>query len=400
MSKNRPDAAQNDGSIYPDTLLTHGGNHPEDFHGFVNPPVVHASTVLFPNVKSMRDGSRTYHYGRRGTPTTAALEEAITALEGAAGTKLATSGLNAIALALLSCLKAGDNVLIVDTCYGPTRELADRLLPRYGITATYFDPSVGAEVEGLFQDNTRALFLESPGSLTMEMLDIAPLVAAAKARGARVLMDNTWATPLFYQPIRDGIDLSIQAATKYIVGHSDTMIGTVAASAEAWPDLEATHGWLGLHVAPDDVYLALRGLKTLSVRLERHQRNATAVAEWLQSRPEIREVRYPALAGSPGHNLWSTYFKGACGLFTFAFDKRVSEAQSEAFLDALKLFGLGYSWGGYESLAIPVRLNGIRTASPASVVEAGPMVRLHVGLEDPRDLIADLEQALAAAIPA
>ncbi|MBO0344623.1 cystathionine beta-lyase [Roseibium limicola] len=396
MTKNKSSDAEKTITPGADTLLTHGANTPSDFYGFVNPPVVHASTVLFPNVKSMGDGSQKYTYGRRGTPTSDALESAISKLEGAAGTKLATSGLNAIALALLSCLKAGDHVLIADTCYGPTREFADNLLPRYGISVSYFDPMVGAEIADQFLDTTKAVFLESPGSLTMELIDLDPVIAAAKAKGAKVLMDNTWATPLHYQPLKHGVDYSIHAATKYIVGHSDVMIGTVAANAKSYPDLEKTHGWLGLHVAPDDIYLALRGLRTLSVRLERHERNALAVAQWLQERPQVDDVLYPALPGSKSHNLWKSCFTGASGLFTFAFGPDVTNAQRTLFLDRLELFGLGFSWGGFESLAIPVNLKDIRTASN-NHPQGRLMVRLHVGLEDPQDLIADLQNGFAAA---
>ena len=377
-----------------DTVLVHAGRHPDDFHGFVNPPVVHASTVLFPNVEAMAPGAQKYSYGRRGTPTTEALEEAIAAIEGAAGAKLATSGLNAISLACLSCLKAGDHFLVADTVYGPTRHFCDAILPRYGIEVEYFEPWAGEGIKKRFKANTKAVFLEAPGSLTFEMQDVPAIATAAREIDAFVLMDNTWATPVFFQPLAHGVDLSIQAGTKYIVGHSDVMIGTVAASARAWPGLLNMHGNLGLHVGPDDVYLALRGLRTMSVRLERHMRNALDVANWLAEQSCVAAIRYPALPQDPGHALWKRDFKGACGLFAFDFTPDVTEKQAVTFLNALKLFGLGYSWGGFESLAIPVKLKGLRTAG--TPVPLSQSVRLHIGLEDTRDLIADLAQAMAA----
>ncbi|WP_417668850.1 cystathionine beta-lyase [Roseibium sp.] len=390
MSKNKPSTALN-----ADTLLAHSGRNPNEFHGFVNPPVVHASTVLFPDVETMASGGQRYVYGRRGTPTTEALEQAITDLEGAAGTRLATSGLNAISLACLSCLKSGDHILIADTAYGPTRHFADTVLPGFNIDVEYYDPSLGADIKSLFRDNTTAVFTEAPGSLTFEMQDVPAIAEAAKSIDATVLMDNTWASPLYCKPIELGVDLSIQAGTKYIVGHSDVMLGTIAASEKAWPALDRLFGAMGVHIAPDDVYLALRGLRTLSVRLERHMKNALRIAKWLTSRPEVAAIRYPALETDPGHAIWKRDFSGACGLFAFDFKSGTSEAQSNAFFNTLQLFGLGYSWGGFESLAIPVKLKGMRTVtSPDPDVRSG---RLHIGLEDPEDLIADLTNAFDTA---
>ncbi len=378
-----------------DTSLVHGGLDPAGFHGFVNPPVVHASTVLFPDSETMRTGSQAYTYARRGNPTTNSLEGAIAEIEGAAGVKLANSGLNACALAIMSSVQCGDHILIPDSCYGPTRAFADKVLPRMGVERSYYDPVIGSGIEAEFKANTKAVFLEAPGSLTFEMQDIPAISAAAHEIGATVLMDNTWASPLYCKPLELGVDLSIQAGTKYIVGHSDCMIGTIAASEKAWPDLEKVHGLMGVHIAPDDVYLALRGLRTLSVRLERHFANTMAVLDWLQTRDEVAAVRYPALESDPGHALWKRDFSGASGLFAFDFKTGTSEAQTAAFLDALTLFGLGYSWGGYESLAIPVRLKGSRTATP---YDPGlQSIRVHIGLEDPKDLIEDLERAFKAA---
>lgn len=376
------------------TKLSHAGREPRAFHGFVNPPVVHASTVLFPDCATMLSGAQTFHYARRGNPTTNALEEALAELEGAAGARLAPSGLAAVSLALLSCLSAGDHVLITDSAYGPTRHFAETTLKRFGVAVDYYDPALGAGIEALFRPETRAVMTEAPGSLTFEMQDIPAIASVAHARDALVVMDNTWATPVFFDALGHGVDLSVQAGTKYLVGHSDAMLGTVAASERAWPGLKETYGALGLHVGPDDVFLALRGLRTLEVRLRRHMENGLEIARWLAERPEVARVRHPALESDPGHAIWTRDFTGASGLFAFDFVDSVSEAQSHAFLDALELFGLGYSWGGFESLAIPVRLKGARTATPLPT--GGPSVRLHIGLEDTADIRADLEAGFAA----
>ncbi|TYC65892.1 cystathionine beta-lyase [Stappia sp. BW2] len=379
-----------------DTKLAHAGRDPLAFHGFVNPPVVHASTVLFPDTKTMVTGAQTYSYARRGTPTSDSLEGALKEIEGAAGVKIANSGLNAIALAILSCVKTGDHILIADTAYGPTRHFADTVLPGLGVAVTYYDPRIGAEIKTLFQDNTTAVFTEAPGSLTFEMQDVPAIAVEARAIGATVLMDNTWASPLYCQPLSFGVDLSIQAGTKYLVGHSDAMLGTIAASERAWEKLDTLCGAMGCHVAPDDIYLGLRGLRTLSVRLERHQRNTLAVLGWLKDQPQIGRIRYPGLESDPGHELWKRDFSGASGLCAFDFSEGTTQEQAYAFLDALTLFGLGYSWGGFESLAIPVRLKGSRTVTPVNPDLQS--VRLHIGLEDPQDLIGDLEQALTKAL--
>lgn len=370
-----------------DTTLVSAGRHPGDNHGFVNPPVFHASTVLFPSVDAMAGRSSRYTYGRRGTPTLEALEEALMALEGAAATVLAPSGLAAISIALLSVLEAGDELLMTDSVYQPTRHFCDTVLKRFGVQTRYFDPLIGADIAGLMGERTRAVFLEAPGSLTFEMQDIPAIAAAAKARGATVLMDNTWASPLFFQPLAHGIDLSIQAGTKYIVGHSDVMIGTVAANRETAKRLRDTHGAMGMAAGPDDVYLAQRGLRTLSVRLERHQRNALKIARWLEARPEVARVLYPALESDPGHTIWKRDFSGASGLFSIVL-KDVAFDRVKAMLDGLELFGLGYSWGGFESLALFADPRSYRTATKWQA--EGPLVRFHVGLEDPEDLIADL----------
>ncbi|EEE42946.2 cystathionine beta-lyase [Roseibium alexandrii] len=375
-----------------ETVLAHSGRDPSGFHGFVNPPVVHASTVLYPDTKTMVTGAQKFSYARRGNPTTDSLEDALKEIEGAAGVKLANSGLNAIALAILSCVKSGDHILIADTAYGPTRHFADTVLPGLNVDVEYYNPAVGANIKSLFKPNTTAVFTEAPGSLTFEMQDIPAIAAAAHEIDATVLMDNTWASPLYCQPIAFGVDLSIQAGTKYIVGHSDVMLGTIAASEKAWHKLDTLHGAMGSHVGPDDVYLGLRGLRTLSVRLERHQKNTAVVLDWLKTQPAIGAIRYPALESDPGHEIWKRDFSGASGLCGFDFATRTTQEQAYAFLDALTLFGLGYSWGGFESLAIPVRLKGMRSAT--NVDPDLHSVRLHIGLEDPEDLIKDLGQAL------
>ncbi len=378
----------------PATRLVHTGRDKNLTGPFVNPPVTHASTVLYNSVDDMQEGRQPYSYGRHGTPTSDALEAAVTELEGAAGTVLCPSGLAAATVALLSCLAAGDHILIVDSVYGPVRRFAGTILTRLGIETTYYDPAIGAGIEALFRDNTRAVYLEAPGSLTFEMQDVPAIAEVAHRHNATVLFDNTWATPVYFRPLDFGVDLSIHAATKYLGGHSDVMLGTVAANAAAWPKLKETHKFLGMHVAPDDVFLGLRGLRTLAVRLERHYASALKVATWLAARPEVARVLYPPLASDPGHALWKRDMSGGCGLFGVVFDGW-SEDQAKRLIDGLHLFGIGASWGGFESLAILAHLNWGRTAVPWKA--EGPLVRLHIGLEDADDLIADLAASLEAA---
>ncbi len=379
----------------PATALVTAGRDSPSNHGFVNPPVQHASTVLYSSAEDFLARRSRYQYGRRGTPTSEALEHAVREIEGplCAGVSLLPSGLGAISVALLSCLKAGDHVLVTDSVYLPTRKFCDGLLARLGITTTYYDPAIGAGIAALMAPNTRAVFTESPGSLSFEMQDIPAIAAAAHARGAIVLMDNTWATPLYFRALDHGVDLSIQAATKYIGGHSDLMLGTVSANAATWPRLHDTVYTMGLCVGPDDIYLGLRGLRTLDVRLARHQQSGLAVARYLEARPEIARVLHPALPRHPGHELYKRDFSGACGLFSVVFKPAPLEAIN-AFLNALTLFGIGASWGGFESLAIPFDCKDIRTATRWS--PEGPTIRIHVGLEDVSDLVADLERGFAA----
>jgi len=375
-----------------DTILTHAGNDPAANQGFINPPVLHASTVLFPDTDHLTGKIvQKYKYGRRGTPTGDALETALNQLEGAAGSILAPSGLGAISVALLSCLKSGDHLLVTDNAYGPTRRVCEGVMKRFGIEVTYYDPMIGADIESLIQPNTTAVFTESPGSLTFEMQDVDAIADVAHRHGATVLMDNTWATPLFYRPLEHGVDLSIMAGTKYVVGHSDVMIGTVAANAKALPQLKATYGDLGQCVGPDDIYLALRGLRTMGVRLRQHMASGLEIASWLLTHPQVTRVLHPGLESDPGHAMWKRDFSGASGLFALEL-KPGSDAAVAAFLDGLGLFGLGYSWGGYESLA--TWPNPQNSRSVTTWEADGPLIRLHIGLEDTEDLKADLEAGL------
>lgn len=382
-------------ALKPDTLLVTAGRNPPEHHGFVNPPVYHASTVLYPTAADMVAHRARYQYGRRGTPTSEALETAIRQLEGpgCAGVSLLPSGAAAVSTALLSVLSAGDHLLVTDSVYRPTRNFADTILKRFGVETTYYDPLIGAGIETLFKANTRAVFVEAPGSQTFEMQDIPAIAKAAHAHGAVVLMDNTWATPLYFRAFEKGVDLAIQAGTKYIGGHSDLMLGTVSANAATWPRLRETVQGAGLCVGPDDIYLGLRGLRTMGVRLERHQASALAVARWLQQRPEVLRVLHPALPGDPGYAIWRRDFLGSSGLFSIVL-KPVSETAVHAFLNSLRLFGMGFSWGGYESLVILFDCTAYRTATRWT--PGGPCLRFHIGLENVDDLIADLEQGFAA----
>jgi cystathionine beta-lyase len=383
------------GDIRPETRLVTGGRDPFAHFGFVNTPVFHGSTVLAKTAEDYLAHRGRYLYARRGTPTSEALEGALRDLEGAncAGVSLLPSGLAAVSFALLSALKAGDHLLVTDSAYGPTRKFCDTVLTRYGISTSYYDPLVGAGIAALMRDNTRAVFVEAPGSLSFEMQDIPAIAAVAPARGAVVIMDNTWATPLFFPALDRGVDLSIQAGTKYIGGHSDVMLGVVAANANTYRDLKYVVGESGICVGPDDMYLALRGLRTLAVRLDRHHTSGLAVARWLADRPEVARVLHPGLDSDPGHAIFKRDFSGACGLFAIAF-KPMPERAAHAFVNALTLFGIGASWGGYESLIVPFDCAPDRTATRWN--PGGPTVRLHIGLEDVGDLIADLERGFAA----
>lgn len=376
----------------PNTRLAHSGHDPKAFHGFVNPPVVHASTVLFNDTDSMRRRAQKYRYALWGTPTTDALEETLSELEGAAGTILLPSGLAACTFPLLAFLSAGDHVLIVDSVYNPTRRFADTVLSRMGVDVEYFRPCREAGIGPLMRPQTKVVFLEAPGSNTFEMFDVAATCAVAHAGGAVTMIDNTWATPLFFRPLDHGVDLSIHALTKYPGGHSDVMMGSVSANAATYARLRDFQMTIGVNASPDDTYLVIRGLKTMSVRLERHQQSALALATWLESREEVARVLHPALPSFEGYASWKSQFSGSTGLFSIVL-RGGGIAEASAFLDSLRLFGLGYSWGGFESLAVLVDLSD-RTVATAPA--EGPVIRLQIGLEDVADLQRDLENGFAA----
>jgi cysteine-S-conjugate beta-lyase len=377
------------------TRLTNGGRDPFAHHGYVNTPVYHASTLLYPSAEDFIAHRGRYQYGRRGTPTSEALQTALADLEGpqCEAVALLPSGLAAISAALLSIVRTGDHILVTDSAYGPTRRFCDNILPRYGVTMSYYDPAIGAGIAQLMRANTTAVFLESPGSLSLEIQDVPAIAAIAHAHNAVVLMDNTWATPIHFRALEKGVDLSIQSGTKYIGGHSDVMLGAVASGNSTAKRLKETVFEMGLCVGPDDIFLGLRGLRTMGVRLAQHQASGLKVAHWLEARPEILRVLHPALESHPGHAIWKRDFAGACGLFSVVFKPAPAEAVN-AFLNRLTLFGIGASWGGYESLAIPFDCTPVRTATRWA--PGGPAVRFHIGLEDVSDLIADLEEGFAA----
>ncbi|WP_343314814.1 cystathionine beta-lyase [Brucella sp. BE17] len=374
------------------TRLAHDGYDPHDYHGFVNPPVVRASTVLFPDAQTMASEDHEYTYGTRGTPTSRALCKAVDALEGSAGTVCVPSGLAAVTIPLLGFLSPGDHLLMVDSVYHPTRHFSDTILKRMGVEVEYYAPEIGAGIAALLRPNTKVVFTESPGSNTFEVQDIPAIAHAAHEAGAIVMMDNTWATAVYFKALDFGVDISIHAATKYPCGHSDVLFGTVSANEKCWPQLIETHGTLGLCAAPDDAYQILRGMRTMGIRLEHHRKAALEIAHWLQGHPAVAEVLHPALESHPGHAIWKRDFKGSSGVFSFVLANS-DRAQAHAFLNALELFGLGYSWGGYESLALQVHL-GDRTVAKRDY--PGALIRLQIGVEDVADLIADLEKGFAA----
>lgn len=379
------------------TRLAHAGYDPRNFHGFVNPPVVHASTVLFPDAATIESRDQPYTYGTYGTPTTDALNAAMNELEGSEGTIAVPSGLAAVAVPFLATLSAGDHLLVVDSVYAPTRNFCAGMLARFGVETSYYDPMVGANIEALMRPNTKLVHTEAPGSNTFEMQDIPAIAEVAHAHGALVSMDNTWATPLYFKPLDHGVDLSIHAATKYPAGHSDILIGTVSANQAAWPKLWKAFSQLGICAAPDDSYMTLRGLRTMGVRLARHQESALAIARALEGMAGVARVLHPALESFPGHDLWKRDFCGSSGIFSIVLDvadESRRRAAAHAFLDALEIFGLGYSWGGYESLAVHVNLSDRTIAMPP---REGPVIRLQIGLEDCEDLMADIDRGLSAA---
>ncbi len=379
-----------------ETTVVHSGLHPERHAGAVNPPVYHASTILSRSVEEYRKRRRDWlqetpgtYYGRFGTPTTESLQEAVAALEGGYRSLVYPSGLAACAGALLACVSAGDHVLITDSAYGPTRNLARGVLKRFGVATTFYDPLVGRGIEWLIRSETRVIYLESPGSLTFEVQDVPAIAEIARRRGITTIIDNTWGTPLFFKPFAHGVDVSVQAATKYIVGHSDAMLGIVTCTRDAWPRLKASTYDLGQTAAPDDVYLAQRGLRTLAVRLKQHWQAGVTLAEWVARQPEVERVLHPGLPGDPGHEIWKRDFTGACGLFGVVLKEGVSDKAIAALIDGLELYGIGASWGGFESLIVPFDPREARSATEWN--HKGPCFRIHAGLENVEDLIADLD---------
>jgi cystathionine beta-lyase len=383
-----------------DTVLEHTGRDPANNFGIVNPPVYHASTILFPSLEALLEtridrASGAFEgitYGREGTPTTRAFEQAITDLEGGYRAVTLPCGLGAIATSLMAFLKAGDHLLMPDQLYGPARQFCDDVLAKFGVEVTYYDGTIGAGIAGLMKPNTSVVYLESPGSLTFEVQDVPAIARVAQHHGVKVLMDNTWASPIFFHPLAHGVDVVIHAATKYISGHSDLMLGVAVCNAASFVPVKKTASTAGYCGGPDDVYMALRGLRTLGIRMRRHHESAMAIAAWLQRRPEVHRVHCPALPDSPGYAIWKRDFLGASGLFGFTL-KPCSDSAFAAFLDHTDLFKLGYSWGGYESLMVPTYPATLRSRTRWDA--PGPSVRIHVGLENVDDLIRDLEQAFA-----
>jgi cysteine-S-conjugate beta-lyase len=377
-----------------DTIITTAGRDPKNNFGIVNPPVYHASTIVSETVAELHDKRDkrwepgVYTYGRQGTPTTEALEQAMAAVEGGWRGMTVACGLAAINAAVLAFVKSGDHVLMVDSTYGPARNFCNNFLGRFGVETTYYDPNIGAGIKDLIQDNTRIVYTESPGSLTFEVQDIPAIAAEAHKRGAVVIMDNTWSGGHYFKPFKHGVDVSVQAATKYIVGHSDAMLGTITTTEEHWRAVRASVGECAAPSGPDDIYLGLRGLRTLSVRLERHHKTGLTLANWLEARPEVKRVLHPGLPSNPGHELWKRDFTGASGLFGLVLNDYTDNAVA-AMLDGLELYGMGASWGGFESLILPTKPGPMRSATPWN---EGPSLRIHAGLEDPDDLMEDLDK--------
>jgi len=370
------------------TRVVVAGRDPAGQHGFVNMPPFRGSTVIYPTMDDLMHRRGRYLYGTRGTPTTEALETAWSDISGAAGTVLVPSGLAACALALMSCLKAGDHLLVTDSVYRPTRNFCDTVLKRFGVETTYYDPLIGSGITALMKANTKVVFTEAPGSQTFEMQDIPALAAAAHAHGAALLMDNTWATPFFFPPHERGADIAIEAGTKYLGGHSDLLLGLVSANQEYWPRLREAFDSMAICAGPEDVFLALRGLRTMRLRLGEQERAGLDMARWLEARQEVKKVLHPALSSFEGHAIWKRDFLGATGLFSVVLHP-VSQQAVAAMLDGLKLFGMGYSWGGFESLIVPFDCKDYRTATRFD--PGGPCLRLQIGLEDTDDLKADLD---------
>lgn len=381
------------------TRLVQGGRHAPNPPATVNLPVARASTVLFESLAELAAAQARFEagepvatYGIANMPQRNAFEELVCDLEGGHRAVTVPSGLAAVAVAVMAVAKAGDHVLMVDSVYGPSRHFCDHTLARFGVETGYYDPlATGEELAALMKPNTTVVYVESPGSLTFEMQDVPAICRAAHAKGAFVVADNAWGTGLLYPAMSYGVDLVVQPATKYLGGHSDVILGAVVANERAWPGLCAVARDLGQTTSPDDLFLMVRGMRTLALRLEKQGRDALAIARWLEGRPEVSRVLHPGLESDPGHALWKRDCRGASGLFAMEMQPS-TPAQTAALVDGLQLFGIGYSWGGFESLAIPANLRHGRSVRPW---KGGPLVRLHIGLEDAEDLVADLDQALA-----
>jgi cystathionine beta-lyase len=381
------------------TKLITAGRDKKWTNGVVNPPVQRASTVVFNSVEEKRKATinranKTLFYGRRGTNTHFAFQDAMVEVEGGAGCALYPCGTAAISNAILSFVETGDHILMVDTCYEPTRDFCDTIMKKMGVETTYYEPTIGEGIQDLIKPNTKVLFTESPGSVTMEVQDVPTLARIAHEHDIVVMLDNTWAAGVNFSPFDFGVDISIQAATKYIVGHSDVMLGTVVANEKCWDQLREQSYLMGQCVSPDDAYLALRGIRTLDVRLRQHAESSLKVAKWLETRPEVDHVRHPALESCPGHEFFKRDFTGGNGLFSFVL-KNSNPQATTALLDGMTHFSMGYSWGGFESLILanePSSFNSLRTVANPNF--EGTLIRVHIGLEDVDDLIADIEAGL------
>lgn len=376
----------------PATRLVHAGRDPSAQHGFVNTPIYRGSTVLYPTYDDIVNRRGRYNYGTSGTPTMDALTDAWSELAGAAGTVVTPSGLSALTVALMASLNAGDHLLVTDSAYRPTRIFCDGVLARFGVETTYVDPLVGAGIAGLMRENTKAVLVEAPGSQSFEMQDVPAISEAVHARGGTLIMDNTWATPLLFPPHERGVDIAVEAGTKYLSGGSDLLIGLTSANARHFPAVRRTFDHFAMCAGPEDIFLALRGLRTMALRLREHGRQGLEMARWLQARPEVLRVLHPGLPEDPGHAIWKRDFSGASGLFGVVL-KPVPEAAVAAMLDGLELFGMGFSWGGFESLVIPFDCTPYRTATRWA--PGGPTLRFHIGLEDIEDLKRDLDAGFA-----
>ena len=373
------------------TQLTRVGSNPDEYYGFINPPIVRASTVLFPDYETLKNRAQKYTYATRGTPTTDALAQAIDHLEGSAGTIIVPSGLAAVSVPLLAFAKTGDHVLVVDSIYTPTRRFADYILKGFGVDVEYFDPQINGGFSNLLRENTSIVLIEAPGSNTFEMLDVRAISNASHQVDAVVMMDNTWATPLFFKPLDFDVDISIHALTKYPSGHSDLLLGSVSSNEKHWKQLAASQIRMGICAQGDDCYSTLKGLRTMGVRLKYHEQSALQIANWMNGHNQIASVAHPALSDNAGHQIWKRDFSGSSGLFSFVL-KDATDHQVGEFLDALELFGLGASWGGYMSLAMAVDTSD-RTIAKGS--NEGRIIRLQIGLEDTQDLVNDIDKALA-----